>query len=187
MATRGSLRSLLGAYLGIEPDQLRFAYNAFGKPYVAGTTTSSSVNFSVSHSNDYCLFGFVRGHRIGVDLERIHTEVEFEDLARRYFSKSEFQKLCSLPAGQRREAFYCAWTRKEAYLKGQGEGLSHGLDRVEVSLAPDEPAVILGATDDPDVSRRWTLQHLSPAPGYVGAGAVAAVDIIFRCFQWEPV
>ncbi len=187
VAARGSLRSLLGAYLAIEPDRLLFAYDALGKPRLAGEVHLTPMNFSVSHSDDRGLFGFVRGHKIGIDLERIRTEIEIEDLAKRYFSLNEFQRLHSLPADQRREAFYCGWTRKEAYLKGRGEGLSYGLDRVEVSLAPGEPAVILGSVDDPDASRHWTVQHLSPAPGYVGAVAVEALNIAFRCLKWESM
>lgn len=187
VAARGSLRSLLGGYLAIEPDQLKFACDAFGKPRLAGEVPLISVSFSVSHCDDLALFGFVRSHKIGVDLERVRTEIEVEDLAERYFSPNEFQRLCSLPADQRREAFYCGWTRKEAYLKGRGEGLSYGLDSVEVSLGPGEPAVILGASDDPDVSGHWTVQHLSPAPGYVGAVAVEAGNIAFRYLRWEPV
>ena len=186
-AARGSLRSLLGAYLANESDRLRFAYDAFGKPHLAGELPLTSVNFSISHSNDWGLFGFVRGHKIGVDLERISTDIDIESLARRYFSPAECQKLWSLPADQRRRAFYCGWTRKEAYLKGRGEGLSYELNQVEVSLAADEPAVVLGATDDPNVSRKWTVQHLSPAPGYVGAAAVEVGNIAFRCLRWEPV
>jgi 4'-phosphopantetheinyl transferase len=187
VAARGSLRSLLGAYLAIEPERLQFAYDAFGKPRLTRELPLTSLSFSVSHSNDWGLFGFVRGHKIGVDLERVCTEIEVEDLAKRYFSPNEFKRLRSLPVDQRREAFYRGWTRKEAYLKGRGEGLSYGLDRVEVSLAPDEPAIILGASDDPDVSRRWTVQHLSPAPGYIGAAAVEAGNIVFRCLRYEPV
>jgi 4'-phosphopantetheinyl transferase len=187
VTARGSLRSLLGGYLAIEPGRLQFVCDAFGKPRLAGEVPLTSVSFSVSHSDDWGLFGFVRGHKIGVDLERISTGIDIEGLAKRYFSPNEFQKLWSLPAEQRREAFYCGWTRKEAYLKGRGEGLSYGLDGVEVSLAPGEPAIILGASDDPDVSRHWTLQHLSPAPGYVGAAAVEANNIAFRYLRWEPV
>ena len=187
VAARGSLRSLLGAYLAIEPDRLQFAYDAFGKPRVAGEETLTSMRFSVSHSDDLALFGFARGHKNGVDVERIRRDIDVEDLAARYFSPNEFKKLRSLPADQQREAFYCGWTRKEAYLKGRGEGLSFPLDRVEVNLTPGEPAMILKASGDRDVSRRWIVQHLSPAPGYIGAAAVEGRDIAFRCFGCEPV
>jgi 4'-phosphopantetheinyl transferase len=186
IAARGSLRSLLGAYLTIEPDRLQFAYDALGKPRLAGEEPLASMSFSVSHSEDLALFGFARALTNGVDLERIRPDIDFEDLAARYFSPSEFQKLRALPADQQREAFYCGWTRKEAYLKARGEGLSFPLDRVEVSLTPDEPAMILKASGDRGVSRRWIVQHLPPAPGYIGAAAVEGRDITFRCFECEP-
>jgi 4'-phosphopantetheinyl transferase len=187
VAARGSLRSLLSRYLAIAPDRLEFTYDALGKPRLAGEVSRTLLSFSVSHCDDLALIGFVLGHKIGVDLERVRTEIQVEDLAERYFSSNEFQRLRSLPADQRREAFYCGWTRKEAYLKGRGEGLSSGLDGVEVSLAPGEPAIILRASDDPDASQNWTVQHLSPAPGYVGAVAVEAGNIVFRYFKWESV
>jgi 4'-phosphopantetheinyl transferase len=186
VAARGSLRSLLGAYLAIEPDRLRFAYDAFGKPRLDGEETLTSMRFSVSHSGDLALFGFARRHKMGVDVERIRPDIDIADLAARYFSPNEFKKLRSLPADQQREAFYCGWTRKEAYLKARGQGLSFPLDRVEVSLTPGEPAMILKASGDRGVSRRWTIQHLSPAPTYIGAAAVEGCDIAFRCFKGEP-
>lgn len=172
VAARGSLRSLLGRYLTIEPDRLRFAYGPSGKPRLASEETLTSIKFSVSHSDDLALFGFARAHKIGVDVERIRPDIDVEDLAARYFSPSEFKKLHSLPADQQREAFYSGWTQKEAYLKARGEGLSFPLDRVEVSLTPGEPAMILKVSDDPAVSQRWIVQHLWPAPGYIGAAAV---------------
>jgi 4'-phosphopantetheinyl transferase len=187
IAARGSLRSLLAAYLTIEPDRLRFTYDTFGKPRVAGEETLTSMRFSVSHSGDLALFGFARGHKIGVDVERIRPDIDVDDLATRYFSPNELKKLRSLPAGQQREAFYSGWTRKEAYLKGRGEGLSFPLDRVEVSLTPDEPAMILKASDDRNVWRRWIVQHLSPVPGYIAAAAVEGRDIAFRCFKCESL
>jgi 4'-phosphopantetheinyl transferase len=186
VAARGSLRSLLAAYLMIEPDRLQFTYDAFGKPRVAGEETLTSMRFSVSHSDDLALFGFARGHKIGVDVERIRRDIDVEDLAARYFSPNELKKLRTLPAGQQREAFYSGWTRKEAYLKARGEGLSFPLDRVEVSLTPDEPAMILKVSGDRDVSQRWIVQHLSPAPGYIGAAAVEGRDIAIKCFSCEP-
>jgi 4'-phosphopantetheinyl transferase len=141
------------------------------------------MRFSVSHSDDLALFGFARGHEIGVDVERIRPDIDIEDLAARYFSPNEFKKLRSLPADRQREAFYCGWTRKEAYLKGRGEGLSFPLDRVEVSLDPGETSMILKTSGDRGVSRRWIVQHLSPAPGYIGAAAVEGRDMPFRCFR----
>jgi 4'-phosphopantetheinyl transferase len=185
MAARASLRTLLGAYVGIEPGQLRFTYDKFGKPGLGGDVPASSMRFSVSHSGDLGLFGFVREHRIGVDLERVRAGIDVESLAKNHFSPNEFQTLRCLSSDRQLEAFFCCWTRKEAYLKGRGEGMSYGLDRFEVNVTPGEPAAILRAVDDPDVSRRWTLEHLTPAPGYLGAAAVETDNVTFRCFQWE--
>jgi 4'-phosphopantetheinyl transferase len=185
MAARASLRSLLGAYVGIEPSELRFIYDRFGKPGLGGEAQAASVRFSVSHSADLGLFGFVRKHRMGVDVEHVRTDIDVEGLAKNHFSRNEFEKLRSQPSDRQLEAFFCCWTRKEAYLKARGEGMSHGLDRFEVSFTPGEPVAILCADDDPDVSRRWTLEHLSPEPGYLGAVAVETANVTFQCFRWE--
>jgi 4'-phosphopantetheinyl transferase len=185
MAARASLRSLLGAYVETEPGQLRFTYDRFGKPGLGDGAPAASVRFSVSHSADLGLFGFVREHRIGVDVERVREDIDVENLAKGHFSPNEFQKLRALSSDRQLEAFFCCWTRKEAYLKGRGEGVSYGLDRVEVSLSPGEPAAVVRAFDDPDVSRHWILEHLAPAPGYLGAAAVETGNVTFQCFQWE--
>jgi len=165
---------------------VRFAYDPSGKPHLAGEETLTSIRFNVSHSDDLALFGFARGHKIGVDVERVRPDINVEDLAARYFSPNELKKLRDLPEDRRREAFYCGWTRKEAYLKACGEGLSFPLDRVEVSLTPGEPA-ILKASGDPGLPRRWIVQHLSPAPGYIGAAAVEGREMAFRCLKYESV
>ncbi len=183
VAARGALRSLIGTYLSIGPDELQFAYDSSGKPRLANET--ASLGFNVSHSGDWALLGFTGIRKIGVDLERVREEIEFVDLAKRFFSPNEFQKLISFPADQQRQAFYCGWTRKEAFLKARGEGLSRGLDRVEVSLGPDGPAAIIEASDEVEASRAWTIQHLSPLPEYVGAAAVDAGNVAFRCFGWD--
>ena len=183
VVARGALRSLLGAYLGLGADELQFAYDSSGKPRLADERTS--LGFNVSHSGDWALLGFTGCHKIGVDLEWVQGEIEFVDLAKRFFSPNEIQKLFSLPADQQRQAFYSGWTRKEAFLKARGEGLSRGLDRVEVSLAPDEPAAIIEASGELEACRAWTIQHLSPLPEYIGAAAVDAGNVAFRCFGWD--
>ena len=185
MAARGSLRSLLGSYLGRKPEQLRFAYDALGKPRLAEETALPLLNFSVSHCDELALFGFVWEHRIGVDLEFTDREIDFEDLATRYFSSNEVGKLRSSPPNQQRETFYRGWTRKEAFLKARGEGLSYPLEQVEVSLGADEPARVLKVTDDPDASQRWMIEHLTPAPGYIGAVAVETTNFSFAYARLE--
>jgi 4'-phosphopantetheinyl transferase len=185
--TRGALRSFLGAYLAIEPREVEFAYGALGKPSLLHMDGAhAALNFSVSHSGGQALLGFARGRRIGVDLERVSADADVLELAERYFSSNEFETLRSLTAELQHEAFYCGWTRKEAYLKARGEGIFFGLERVEVSLIPGERAVIKKVSDDPNVSENWILEHLLPAPNYIGAVAAEGHDLTFRFFRWEP-
>ena len=183
LIARGSLRRLLGYYVVGEPDRLRFTYDAFGKPSLDGQTSEAVLNFSVSHSEDQALFGFARERRIGVDLEYVRADIDVLGLAKRYFSPDEFRQLRRLPANEQREAFYCAWTRKEAYLKACGESLSFGLERVEVSFSPAEPPRIRAVAGVPNVSAAWILKHLSPAPSYLGAVAVEGRSVIFKLFR----
>lgn len=129
------------------------------------------------------MFGFARGRRIGVDLEYVRADINVVGLARSYFSTDEFRPFSRLRASEQCEAFYRAWTRKEAYLIACGEGLSFGLDQVEVSLIPTEPAIIWNILGFPNVSEGWTLKHLSPAAGYLGAAAVESKRVEFRFFK----
>lgn len=184
--SRGSLRFLLGTYLATVPAQLRFVYDSRGKPGLSGPITPMKLDFSVSHSREEALLGFARGRRIGVDLERVDTGLNILELAERFFSSNEFQILSSLPPKIQCEAFFRAWTRKEAYLKARGEGISFGLEKVEVAFAPEEPASISKVPDDPNASTRWVVKHLSPAPGYIGAAVVEGSDVAFSFLKWEP-
>ena len=183
LVARGSLRCLLGSYVAGAPDRLQFTYGVLGKPSLSNESSKTALNFSVSHSEDQALFGFARARRIGVDLEYVHPDIDALALAKRYFSPDEFWRLHRLPASRQNEAFYCAWTRKEAYLKACGEGLSFGLERVEVSFSPAEPPRIRAVAGVPNVSAAWTLKHLSPAPSYLGAVAVEGRSVIFKLFR----
>ena len=183
LVARGSLRCLLGFYVAGAPDRLQFTYGLFGKPNLSNESSKTALNFSVSHSEDQGLFGFARAQRIGVDLEYVRPNVDALALAKRYFSPDEFRRLRGLPESRQCEAFYCAWTRKEAYLKACGEGLSFGLERVEVSFSPAEPPRIRAVAGVPNVSAAWTLKHLSPDPNYVGAVAVEDRSVTFKLFR----
>jgi 4'-phosphopantetheinyl transferase len=95
-------------------------------------------------------------------------------MAERFFTPAEAAALRSLPADRSSEAFFHIWTRKEAFLKALGLGLSHGLERFAVAVPPDEPVRILHIDGDPAAGARWSLSELAPARGYVGALAIEA-------------
>lgn len=169
MVARGLLRVILGCYLNIGAETLRFSYGPYGKPALA---SDDSLNFSLSHSDGLALLAFARERRIGIDLEHIRTDIRYQQIAKRFFSVGENAELMSLRPDIRLEAFFACWTRKEAYLKATGEGLAHSLSRIVVSCAPDEPVEILEINEDPDLAGLWSLRHLTPRSDYIAALAV---------------
>lgn len=163
---RGRLRELLSHYLGNTPRQIRLRVGPFGKPYVVG----GDLRFSVSHSRGIALFVIARGGlEVGCDIEYRDRRFAFEQVADRFFSPVEVRKLGSLPAAQRAEAFFNCWTRKEAYVKARGLGLSLALESFDVSLAPSGTGAVLPGCEG------WSVWGFEPVPCY-HAAAVAQGD-----------
>jgi 4'-phosphopantetheinyl transferase len=121
---------------------------------------------------------------VGIDLERIRFDLAVAEIAERFFSRREVAMLRVFPTDVQRQAFFRCWTRKEAYIKARGEGLSLPLDQFDVSLAPGEPFAVRGTQKDPSEASRWSLQELIPAPGYVAALAVEGRCWRLNCWQW---
>jgi 4'-phosphopantetheinyl transferase len=181
---RGVLREILGLYLNRAAQSVSFCYGPFAKPALAWRSAGNTIHFNMSHSNGVALYAFTRGREIGIDLEFIREDLEVEQLAGRFFSQREIATLRALPVALRKYAFFLCWTRKEAYIKARGEGLSVPLDEFDVSLIPGEPAALLRTQTDPDEAFRWSLQELSPGPGYVSALAVEGHGWSLSCWQW---
>ncbi len=177
---RGTLRLLLGHYLDLDPRQLCFGYSPQGKPALEG----HNLCFNLSHSQGLALHAFSRGLALGIDVEHLRPAVAGTQIARRFFSAREVTALEEVPPERRTEAFFTCWTRKEAYLKARGEGLSLGLQHFAVSL--DEPARLLDAEEGEGETRNWRFCALAPRPGYVGALCAAAGDWQLRCFASPP-
>ena len=137
---RAAIRLILGRYVGRPPRELRFAYSPEGKPSLAGRPADDFLEFNLAHSEDVALLAVGRGRRIGVDLERIRDERDTDEIAERFFSRDEVRALRALAPDQRRKAFFSCWTRKEAYVKARGDGLSMPLSSFSMSLAPREAA-----------------------------------------------
>jgi 4'-phosphopantetheinyl transferase len=184
IVARGVLRAILGGYLKRAPECLSFCYSSHGKPALAGESDGDAIRFNVSHSHGIALYAVTRGREVGIDLERIRSNLAVAEIAERFFSRREAAMLRTLSTEEQREAFFRCWTRKEAYLKARGEGLSLSLDQIDVSLAPGEPDVVPGTQPDSSEASRWSLQELTPAPGYVAALAVEGHGWCLACWQW---
>lgn len=180
---RGVLRMILSLYLDVEPDQLQFRYGKYGKPYLA-ESNNSILRFNLAHSHELAVYAFTLGREVGVDLEYIKHIPEMEQIAASFFSERESAVLKSLPADQKQEAFFNCWTRKEAYIKAIGDGLTYPLDQFDVSLIPGEPACLLKVKRKDDEASRWQLRALTPAPGYIAALAVEGHGWGLQSWQW---
>ncbi len=176
IATRGTLRILLASYLKLAPKQMSFAYSEHGRPRLAAEVEADAIDFNVSHSGGQALLAFTRGRKIGIDIERVRRDFATGEIAERFFSVAERDALRALPQGQRHEAFFRCWTRKEAFIKALGEGLSHPLDQFDVSLVPGAPATLLATRPDARECTRWKLCDIDMPSDYAAALATEVVD-----------
>ncbi|MCG9892175.1 MAG: 4'-phosphopantetheinyl transferase superfamily protein [Thermosynechococcaceae cyanobacterium MS004] len=145
-ASRGLLRLILATYLCEQPRALRFIYGPYGKPAL-DPERHAELRFNLSHSRGLALFAIARRYAVGVDLEFKRPDLQWQQIVEQFFSAQECRTLQQLPAQQQLSAFFDGWTRKEAYLKAKGQGLSLPLNQVEVSLSPDQPAALLRTPD----------------------------------------
>jgi 4'-phosphopantetheinyl transferase len=181
---RGVLRRLLARCLDTRPDELSFDYSRFGKPGLASAFAQSQLQFNVSHSGDLVLVGLAVGRAIGIDIERIRTDVAVERIAERFFSPRERAALATLEPSRQIDCFFACWTRKEAYIKAHGEGLSLPLDGFDVSLLPAEEPRLLETRPEPAEAQRWVLRELDVGPGYRAALAVEGAAWHLRTWDW---
>jgi 4'-phosphopantetheinyl transferase len=181
VAARSFLRRTLAEYLSVSPLEISFVYGAFGKPGLSRRPDGARVEFNMSHSADLAILAISRGPEVGVDVEQVIQVPELQGTASRFFSAYENAALNEVPAENRNFAFYCCWTRKEAFLKALGHGLAHSLDSFDVSLDEERPKLV-AVRSDRGAPSEWTLFHLCPAPGYVAALAVKGngVRVVWR-------
>src|SRR5882757_3645072 len=183
---RGYLRLLLGRILDLPANKLQFEYDEFGKPSLI-PDQGLPLQFNVSHSGDLVLIAITIGRAVGVDVEKIRTDLDLDGIAARFFSASEYRILASLAGPGRYHAFFACWTRKEAYLKARGVGLSLPLDQFDVSFLPEEEPRLLATRPDPAEAKQWKLQRLDPSSGYAAALAAAGSAWKLRCWDWDPL
>jgi len=169
--TRGTLRTLLAQYRGITPQEVQFRYEVRGKPALED---ESGLCFNVSHTNGLALMAFVMRRTIGIDVENLVRGVDAQRLAERFFSERERQALRPLRGDELQAAFFRCWTRKEAYIKAKGDGLSLALHEFDVSISEQDRDALLATRPDPTEAARWTVCDVPMGTGYVAAVAVAA-------------
>ncbi len=183
---RAVLRQLLALALEIEPQAIQLEFGPHGKPFVAGQAGACGLQFSCSHSADWALIALARGSELGVDLEQHRPMADAENLAKNFFSPSEINELMELPLELKTAGFFNCWTRKEAFVKAIGRGLSYPLNRFSVSLAPDKPAALLAVAEDAEVLKRWGLISLDIVSNHYSAALVFEKErTALKYFTWN--
>ena len=167
IAARGTLRAILGKYLHMEPDKVRFRYGPFGKPALANAADEEMISFSVSHSNGMAVYAFALNRKIGVDMEYISSSPAIASIAEQFFTPQESLRMRSLPGHIRRKAFFRTWTRNEAYLKAMGTGFAKTRDIREIN-----------------VEGQWSFTNIHIASGYAACLAVEGQEPGLQCLQW---
>lgn len=172
---RGVLRTLLGRYLGHDPAAIVFRYGPNEKPYLdtpRGPAGGPELHFNLSNSSELAVVAVTVATEVGADVERLREMPDALSISERFFSTAERQVLAAVDDAERDRAFFHCWTRKEAYLKAVGTGITVPLDRFDVTLAPGEPPRMLAMEGDAERAASWSLFHLEPAAGYLGAVAI---------------
>ncbi len=171
------LRLILGQYLEEPPETLEFTTGPMGKPALPH---NSPLRFNLSHSHHLILYAFSLARELGVDIEKQRDQLVNQEIVRNCFSTREQTEWNNLDPGLQETAFYLGWTRKEAYLKARGDGLLASLCDFDVSLTPDQPAVL--TSEDAD---RWDLVSFCPEPGSVASLVVEGKNYNLSHWEWR--
>lgn len=184
--SRGLLRLLLGRYCSLDPQQIAFDYNEYGKPILVQDKQSAPIHFNLAHSHNTVVYAFTFIDSVGIDVEYIRSNIEYEDLAQHYFSPFEIAQLQAVSVTQKSQAFYAGWARKEAYIKARGKGLSIALDAFDVTLQPDAPARLVACREDAQDVEDWSLYALPAEDDYASALVLKGECEKLHYFQIHP-
>jgi|GEM_PF-682787 len=184
IAARGILRRLLGGYLNIDPAEIRFSYGACGKPELAGLF-AERLRFNISHAGNWAVYAISGGREVGIDIELLRNDIPWQQLASLVFSPNEQAEFAEIPLHEKATAFLRGWTRKEAYVKGRGEGLSLALESFDVPLGPlMVPGRVRSALTAKVVPGEWWLYPVTLSEDVVATLAVEGPPVRFEVHRW---
>lgn len=164
--SHGVMREMLSGYLQCNPRAIEYAFNEHRKPFIKNTV----LQFNLSHSHDMAVLAVTKNTEVGVDIEYQQRDRSTLDIAKRFYSPLEYKNLIALPEAQQTQAFFNIWSRKEAFIKALGRGLSYPLDQFSVSCK--EEAALLELQEAPAQIPQWQLNSFHIAPDYAGAWAL---------------
>lgn len=184
---RGILRDVLSRYIHTPPTEINFSYNEYGKPFMAEEVGDRPLRFNLSHSCGLGLYAIVVNRDVGVDVEFVRNDLAYMEIVECFFSHKESKILRELPKEQQLIAFYNCWTRKEAFIKALGKGLSYPLDQFSVAAAPEKPVHLLDMEIKSVEGLRFSLVELFPGNSYIAAMAVEGRISTIHYWDWNII
>lgn len=166
---RARLRQMLGQRMGVPPEEVTLLTGPQGKPALAPSHGRNLLQFNVSHSGALAVYAFAWGTGVGVDVEALQPLENANSLVETFFSPQEKKTFETIAAQNRTEAFFNAWTRKEAFVKALGQGLYLALDSFDVEFGPGKEPRIMRIDSQPGAQGNWVVSSFAPAPGFVTA------------------
>ena len=175
------LRRVLGQLTDTLPENIRFRYEDKGKPFLAG-----GPSFNQSHSEDRLMIAVAAAGRLGVDIEEMRRVRLMLEIADKNFARDEAARMRAAPANDRRRLFFRIWTRKEAFLKALGFGLTHPLRSFSVDPAPGAAQGLLHVEDLPEDPAQWYIGGVPCAEGAEAALAVDRAGVEMEPLRYDP-
>ena len=182
--TRGILRKLLGCYLNKNPQQIRFDYTSFGKPFLAIDSENSNISFNLTHSGEIVLYAISCNQELGIDVEQVRDHTDVMAIAKRFFSQREIGQMEKANEKNRTQLFFRYWTRKEAFVKALGKGVSFPMERLDVSLINKFLPIIKLPAENNETAY-LNVKDLFPGDGYVAAIATEVNDPEISCWHYS--
>lgn len=179
IAGRGALRILLAKYLCLEPQDVEISYWKNGKPQCP-----TNIEFNLSNSGDWAVIGITLNELLGVDIELSERTIEFEKIGRRFFSPMEYSELLNSKEETIHTCFYNCWTRKEAFIKALGDGLSFPLDQFAVTCKPGVKPELIETLWDHSERYQWSLWGFKIGHNYIGAIASRSKPKSIEYLNW---
>jgi 4'-phosphopantetheinyl transferase len=186
VAAHAFMRAVLAHHTGIDARALCFTEGAAGKPALVPSQAGSLIQFNLSHSGDLALCGAAREQSLGVDVEVVRSLDDLPALLRSSFSADERRQFDALEPTLRHEAFFAAWTRKEAVIKALGTGLSTDPARIEVSIDPRRPPAVVAIDGSATAARGWSLWGARLSRGAWWAAACECTPMTLRLWCLQP-
>lgn len=185
--SRSILRRLLSRYLSLAPAEIPLVLNEHGRPSLS-PGLNAGMDFNLSHTDDWAVFAFGWGRRVGIDLERLDRRVDWRRIASSTFSELEQRQLEEADEGPGVHPFLRGWLRKEAYSKARGDGFAYGFSDFSVSVAPDTAGPgLLEDLKDPDAVKSWWIRDLEVGPPLASALAAEGECRVIRRWRYTPI